>query len=81
MLQNGPVAVAIDSSTISSYSGGVITCSGKNVDHAVVIIGYTTDYYIFKNSWGTSWGIGGYGYVTRNGASNCGVTLQASYVV
>lgn len=65
MLQLGPVAVAIDSSSIGSYRSGIIRCATRRVDHAVILVGYTTDYYIFKNSWGTSWGINGYGYVSR----------------
>ena len=39
-------------------------------NHAVAIIGYVDDtridaggYWIIKNSWGTSWGDGGYGYI------------------
>lgn len=29
--------------------------------HAVMAVGYTADTYIFRNSWGTSWGQQGYG--------------------
>ncbi len=36
-----------------------------NINHAVVIVGWYEPYHawIVKNSWGTAWGYGGYGYV------------------
>ena len=35
------------------------------VNHAIQIVGYnlTGNYYIIKNSWGTSWGVNGYGFL------------------
>jgi len=42
---------------------------GGGVNHAVAVVGFVDDaslnaggYWILKNSWGTSWGDGGYGY-------------------
>ena len=48
------------------YSSGIIRCSIGTVDRAVLVVGYTPDYYIVKNSWGTLWGMNGYAYVSRN---------------
>jgi len=31
--------------------------------HAVTLVGYTADAFIFKNSWGSGWGEDGYGYI------------------
>ena len=49
------------------YKGGIYTNNCGNVlNHAVLIIGYGTDpasgldYWLIKNSWGTSWGENGY---------------------
>jgi len=32
--------------------------------HAVALVGYTTDRFIVRNSWGTDWGDGGFGYAS-----------------
>merc|ERR1712187_1037583 len=52
--------------------GGVYSgCSGSGmhgmaIDHAVLAVGYDTDYWLIRNSWGSSWGEGGYIRLTRN---------------
>jgi len=65
----GPVSIALEADTRSFqlYNSGIYSdyngCGGANpqLDHAVVLVGYGTsstgiDYYIMRNSWGTSWG-------------------------
>jgi len=61
----GPVSVCVDASTWSSYQGGVMTSCGNSVDHCVQLTGYANygqsgDYWIVRNSWGTSWGESGF---------------------
>lgn len=34
--------------------------------HAILIVGYTQDEWIFRNSWGTSWGYSGYGTLPKD---------------
>ena len=47
------MAVAVSSRGWESYSSGIFTCLDTDpVDHAVLLVGYTKDYWIVKNSWG-----------------------------
>jgi len=74
MLMNGPLNIALAASAFGSYSpstNNVLRCGvNDSVNHAVIIVGYTADYWIIKNSWGTTWGIGGYVYVSRDRTNN-----------
>jgi len=64
-----PVSVLIeaDQRAFQSYTGGILPQSscGTTLDHAVLLAGYTDTYWIVKNSWGSSWGVGGYIYLQR----------------
>jgi cathepsin L len=71
----GPIAVSVDASVWGGYGRGVFTgCPkpGQNVDidHAVQLVGYGTDnnkdYWLVRNSWGGSWGEGGYIRIERH---------------
>ena len=64
-----PVSVSIEADTyyFQSYTSGVLTdvaACGDMIDHAVLAVGYGNesgqDYWLVKNSWGTSWGEAGY---------------------
>jgi len=64
------------------YASGVYDVPGcptrRNLNHAPVIVGYGTDettgldYWLVKNSWGTSWGLEGYIKI-RRGVNMCGI--------
>ena len=86
-----PVSIAIEADTryFQSYSSGVLTSTscGTNLDHGVLIVGYGTenviDYWLVKNSWGTSWGDKGYVKIARSDSTNdagiCGIAMDPSF--
>jgi len=86
-----PVAIAIEADTryFQSYSSGILTSSscGTNLDHGVLIVGYGSengqDYWLVKNSWGTTWGDKGYVKIARSDSTNdsgiCGIAMQPSF--
>lgn len=79
---NGPVSVALNANNLQFYIGGVsdpLLCSPKHINHGVLIVGYGSehkDFWIVKNSWGSSWGEKGY-FRMRRGKGTCGINLYA----
>lgn len=87
---NQPISTGICGSDyrFRFYSIGIfnVECSTE-LDHAVTTVGYGTTsdgikYWIVKNSWGTNWGIDGYGYLLRDAANpegTCGIATYATF--
>jgi hypothetical protein len=82
----GPVSVAIEADQMGfqMYHRGVFDGNcGHQLDHGVLVVGYTDDYWIVKNSWGETWGDEGYIMMKRGVSSEgiCGIAMQPSYPI
>ncbi|KAK9883495.1 hypothetical protein WA026_001669 [Henosepilachna vigintioctopunctata] len=83
----GPISVGVDASTMAFnfYRSGIYTgpCSSIDLDHAILAVGFGSEngknYYIVKNSWGSSWGEEGYIRIPRNSGNKCGIATDACY--
>ena len=66
-----PVHVSMNTGPAFSSIGrdGIVNSaeppSGQHGRHAMLCVGYTGNFFIIKNSWGTDWGENGYCYVPR----------------
>jgi len=82
----GPVSVAVeaDKSCFQFYKSGVMSdpSCGTALNHGVLAVGYDSaanpPYWIVKNSWGASWGNGGY-ILLAQGQNECGINMAPSY--
>ncbi|OWZ24320.1 Cysteine protease [Phytophthora megakarya] len=87
-LEKQPIAVAINSEDpFGDYAGGFYSCpnggdlsSKDDVNHALVLVGYGTDasegdYWILKNSYGSSWGASGFMKLVADSKVNCGLNI------
>ena len=91
-----PVSVGIDASGTAwqFYKAGILSSGcGEELNHAVTAVGFSTEvfwwfwknnYVIFKNSWGTDWGMDGFMHISSNyetGKGMCGMYQYANYPV
>jgi C1A family cysteine protease len=83
-----PTCVSVEADTdFQFYTSGILNAKncGTNLDHAVTAVGYGTDasgnqYYIVRNSWGSSWGEQGYIRIAAGSDGNgiCGILLDST---
>jgi len=67
-LNSSPVSVTVAAdNTWQSYRSGVLSegCTSQ-VDHAVIAVGYDSNSFKIRNSWGASWGEAGYVRVSKS---------------
>ncbi len=83
LLVTGPLCAAMNANLLQFYTSGIIDgdksqCSPGMINHSVAIVGYGVeagiDYWIVKNSWGTSWGEQGFFRISR-GKGTCGINM------
>ena len=89
-LANNPLSVAIQANQLSFqlYSGGVFTNTncGTQLDHATNVVGWGNsngmDYWIMRNSWGSSWGESGYmNLQIVAGTGLCGIQMEPLFPI
>lgn len=80
----GPVSVGIeaDQFAFQMYKSGILKGNcGTNLDHGVVVVGYDSESFKVRNSWGGSWGEKGYIRIGRGVTPHgeCGILMDGSY--
>lgn len=87
LLQNGTVVALVnaDAGFMALRSGVYSGCPAFDasfgaINHAVEIVGYdANDNWIVKNSWGTVWGVNGYGTISN--ANDCALTAYVFQLI
>ena len=78
----GPIGVWMYvTSSFNSYRSGILDCSGqtKGGGHFVVAVGFGPGYIALRNSWGSSWGLGGDFLISDNNyTTSCGILAPSS---
>jgi len=87
-VEKTPVNVAVDATRWSSYSSGIFSNCGTNLNHEVVAIGYGTeggkDFWLVRNSWASGWGEDGHIRLLRTSGispGTCGIANDAMYPI
>lgn len=85
LVENGPMPISVFANNnafkFPGSSGLIDDCpadSGSQLDHTLLLVGYTETHWILKNSWGESWGENGFGYVSK--AKDCGIRSWVTVV-
>ena len=84
VVEHGPVSAGLDATGLQHYKGGVFyrsDCNSVYLTHAITVAGFTENYWIIKNSWGTKWGDEGYMYLARDHLNHCGISILALFAV
>ncbi len=79
VLGSAPLAVSVDASAWNTYTGGILSVCGTDLDHAVQAVGLNleadTPYWVIRNSWADNYGEAGY-IRLRYGENTCGVAME-----
>uniref|UniRef100_A0AC34GWQ5 Peptidase C1A papain C-terminal domain-containing protein n=1 Tax=Panagrolaimus sp. ES5 TaxID=591445 RepID=A0AC34GWQ5_9BILA len=79
----GPAAIGMSTNEVlKQYKEGILDfpveeCNGTR--HAVLLVGYTPDYWIAKNSWGDTWGESGF-FRFKRGMNFCNFVTSENVV-
>ena len=83
-----PIAISIDADGIMDYKSGIFNNAkcGTDLNHGVLLTGFTDDAWTIKNSWGKTWGESGYIRFSRSAVPDTkggiwGILLDNSFPV
>jgi len=74
-----PISVAVEAQNWQFYSSGIFENCGDSLDHAVLLVGYTSDAWLVQNQWSSLWGENG--SIRLKLGNTCGIANVASYPV
>jgi C1A family cysteine protease len=86
LLVSGPMTVVVWAGpAFESYRTGVFIgdCRGQQPNHAIILVGWGIDsttgyqYWLIRNSWGTTWGMQGYGRIAVNEGNALSCFIQS----
>jgi C1A family cysteine protease len=78
-LYDRPVSSSVDATNWGPYSSGILDDCGRNMNHGILVVGVTEDYWKVKNSWGVIWGEKGYIRLARG--NTCAICNMPSYPI
>lgn len=72
-----PISVVVDALNWASYKQGIFNNCTSGINHAVLLVGMTDQYWKIKNTWGTNWGESG--FMRLAPGNTCGICNFGSY--
>ena len=79
IIQRRPMAVRVDASNWHTYQSGIFDNCATNLNHAVFMVGSSSDAWTIKNSWSPSWGENG--FIRLKKGNTCGVCVGPSFPI
>jgi len=83
-IAKGPTCIGVNAGSryFQNYDSGILNTDrcGTRQDHAITAVGYGSNFYIVRNSWGKSWGESGYIRMSNQvkGSGVCGMLDDAT---
>jgi len=79
-LSSGPLSICVAAEAFQTYNSGILKRCPGGIDHCVQAVGYkdSDNYWLVRNSWGTSWGEKGL-IRLEQGKNICKIGNDATY--
>jgi len=79
-MTDGPLSICVAAEAFQTYNSGILKLCPGGIDHCVQAIGYddSANYWLVRNSWGTSWGEKGF-IRMEQGKNICKIGNDATY--